>query len=100
MQFWDFEYELGIPISKKYILDQSVARAKVNSHLVEGISGIESIKSQCLEFTTETKWGTFYQKQIDANFSYSVVNSIAGSMNNFLQQISAIPSTNWRKWKC
>ena len=78
------------PISKKYILDQSVARAKVNSHLVEGISGIESIKSQCLEFTTESKWGTFYQKQIDANFSYSVANSIAGSMNNFLQQISGL----------
>ena len=78
------------PLSKKYILEQSVARAKVNSHLVEGISGIESIKSQCLEFITESKWGVFYQKQIDANFGYSISSSIAGSMNNFLQQISGL----------
>ncbi len=78
------------PISKRYILNQSIARAKVNSHLVEGISGIESIKSQCLEFVTESRWGDFYQKQIDANFGYSISTSIAGSMNNFLQQISGL----------
>lgn len=78
------------PISKRYILNQAVARAKVNSHLVEGISGIESIKSQGLEFVTESKWENFYQKQIDANFQHSISTSIAGSINNFLQQISGL----------
>ncbi|WP_288250247.1 peptidase domain-containing ABC transporter [uncultured Prochlorococcus sp.] len=78
------------PISKRYILNQAVARAKVNSHLVEGISGIESIKSQGLEFVTESKWENFYQKQIDASFNHSISTSIAGSINNFLQQISGL----------
>ena len=78
------------PISKRYILNQAIARAKVNSHLVEGISGIESIKSQGLEFVTESKWENFYQKQIDASFKYSISTSIAGSINNFLQQISGL----------
>ena len=78
------------PISKRYILNQAIARAKVNSHLVEGISGIESIKSQGLEFVTESKWENFYQKQIDASFNHSISTSIAGSINNFLQQISGL----------
>ena len=78
------------PISKKYIFDQAVARAKVNSHLVEGISGIETIKSQGLEFINESKWENFYQRQIDASFRYSIFTSISGSLYNFLQQISGL----------
>jgi len=81
---------LVAPIAKKYILDQAISRARVNSHLVEGISGIESIKSQGLEFITESKWEGFYKKQIDSSFKYSVFTSAAGSLNNFLQQISGL----------
>ena len=64
------------PIAKKNILEQAIARAKVNSHLVEGISGIESVKSQGLELVTESKWDNFYKKQIDESFKYSIFTSL------------------------
>lgn len=78
------------PIAKKNILEQAIARAKVNSHLVEGITGIESVKSQGLELVTESKWDNLYIKQIDESFKYSVFTSIAGSINNLLQQFSGL----------
>ncbi len=78
------------PIAKKNILEQAIARAKVNSHLVEGISGIESVKSQGLELVTESKWDNFYKKQIDESFKYSIFTSVAGSINNLLQQFSGL----------
>ena len=78
------------PIAKKNILEQAIARAKVNSHLVEGISGIESVKSQGLELVTESKWDNFYKKQIDESFNYSIFTSVAGSINNLLQQFSGL----------
>ena len=64
--------------------------AKVQSHLVESINGIETIKGQSLELLTEMRWEKFYANQIKAGFNNTITSVAAGSANQFLQQLSGL----------
>ena len=78
------------PIIKRQLREQAEANAKVNSHLVETISGIETIKGQGVEMQSEWRWERLYGKQINAGFKNIITSTTASSVSNFLQQISGL----------
>lgn len=78
------------PIIKNQLRKQAEANAKVNSHLVETISGIETIKGQSVEMQSEWRWEKLYEKQVNASFKNTITNTTASSIGNFLQQISGL----------
>ncbi len=78
------------PIISRQLRDQAEANAKVNSHLVETLTGIETVKGQSMELPSEWRWERLYGSQIQAGFRNVVTSTAASSTNNFLQQISGL----------
>ena len=78
------------PIIKKQLRQQAEANAKVSGHLVESISGIETIKGQSVELQSEWKWEKLYGKQINAGFKNTITSTAASSISNLLQQVSGL----------
>ena len=78
------------PIIKEQLRKKAEANAQVNSHLVETLSGIETIKGQGMELHSEWRWEKFYERQIKAGFRNTITSSSAGAASNFLQQVSGL----------
>lgn len=78
------------PIIKNQLREKAEANAKVNSHLVETISGIETVKAQGMEMVSEWKWGKLYGRQIKAGFRNTITSTTASSISNFFQQLSGL----------
>ena len=78
------------PIIKRQLRQKAEYNAKVQSHLVESINGIETIKGQSLEMQTEMRWEKFYSNQIKAGFNNTITSVAASSANQFLQQLSGL----------
>ena len=78
------------PIIKDQLREQAEANARVNSHLVETISGIETVKAQGMEIVSEWKWEKLYGRQIKAGFRNTITSTSAASISNFLQQLSGL----------
>ncbi|MDC3095548.1 ABC transporter transmembrane domain-containing protein [Prochlorococcus sp. AH-716-M06] len=78
------------PIIKRQLRQKAEYNAKVQSHLVESINGIETIKGQSLEMQSEMRWENFYSNQIKAGFNNTITSVAAGSANQFLQQLSGL----------
>ena len=68
------------PIIKKQLRKQAEANAKVNSHLVETISGIETVKGQVIEMQSEWRWEKLYEKQVKANFLNIITRWLCGCL--------------------
>ena len=78
------------PIIKHQLREKAEASAKVNSHLVETISGIETVKAQRMEIVSEWKWSKLYSRQIKAGFKNTLTSTTASSISNFFQQLSGL----------
>lgn len=78
------------PIIRKQLRVVAVSNARVSSHLVETLSGMETVKGQGMELQSEWQWEKFYGRQIQAGFKNTITSTGAGAANNFLQQISSL----------
>tara|TARA_B100000212_G_C27382321_1_gene537599 strand:+ start:1078 stop:4044 length:2967 start_codon:yes stop_codon:yes gene_type:complete len=78
------------PIVRNQLRRQAEAKAKVQSHLVEILSGMETVKSQGMELPSEWRWEQFYGRQIQIGFQNTFTSTAASSTNQFLQQVSGL----------
>ena len=78
------------PIIRNQLRRQAEAKAKVQSHLVEILSGMETVKSQGMELPSEWRWEQFYGRQIQTGFQNTFTSTAASSTNQFLQQVSGL----------
>ena len=62
---------------------KAVSNARVSSHLVETISGMETVKGQGMELQSEWQWEKFYGREIKAGFQNTITSSGAGAANIF-----------------
>ena len=67
------------PILRDQLRKKAEANAKVNSHLVESLSGMETIKGQNMELTSQWKWEQMYNVQVKEGFR-NIVTSTAASL--------------------
>ena len=78
------------PIIRRQLREQAIANAQVQSHLVETLSGIETVKGQGMELPSEWRWQQLYSGQIFAGFRNTITSTAAGSASQFLEQISGL----------
>ena len=78
------------PIIKEQLRKKAIANAQVNSHLVETLSAMETVKGQGMELNSEWRWEKFYERQIKEGFRNTITSTSAGAASNFLQQISGL----------
>ena len=78
------------PIIKEQLRKKANASAQVDSHLVETLSGMETIKGQGMELYSEWRWEKYYERQIEDGFRNTITSTSASAASNFLQQVSGL----------
>jgi len=78
------------PIYKSFIRKRAEASAKTQSHLIEIISGIQTVKAQHFELTARWKWQDRYRKFVSEGFKSAALGATASEIGNFLNQISGL----------
>jgi ATP-binding cassette subfamily B protein len=78
------------PIIRKQLREQAESNAQVQSHLVETLGGMETVKGQGMELHSRWRWQQLYGGQIAAGFRNTITSTAAGSASHFLEQLSGL----------
>ena len=78
------------PIYRKLIRHQAQFAARTQSHLIETLGGIQTVKAQHFELNSRWRWQERYSGQIAEGFKSVVLGSSAGEIGNFLNQLSSL----------
>ena len=81
---------LGAPLFRRQFRGVAEANAKTESHLVEILNGIETVKSQNVEIKTRWKWQELYSKYINRNFEKTITGTTLLQTSQVLQKISQL----------
>jgi len=78
------------PVYKHLIRKRAIASARTQSHLIEVISGIQTVKAQHFELTARWKWQDRYRNFVGEGFKSVVLGATSGEIGNFLNQVSGL----------
>ena len=78
------------PLYKSLIRARAQAQAKTQSHLIEVISGIQTVKAQHFELTARWKWQDRYRKFVTEGFKSTTLGATSGEVGGFLNQLSSL----------
>lgn len=78
------------PTYRRLIRKQAQYSAKTQSHLIETLSGIQTVKAQHFELNSRWRWQERYSGQIAEAFKSVVLGSSASEIGNFLNQLSSL----------
>lgn len=78
------------PIYKSLIRARAVAQAKTQSHLIEVLGGIQTVKAQHFELTARWKWQDRYRVFVTEGFKSSALGATSSEIGNFLNTISGL----------
>lgn len=78
------------PLFKRLIRKRAVEQARTQSHLIEILSGIQTVKAQHFELTARWKWQDRYRKYVEEGFKSSVVGVTSKEAGTFLNQLSGL----------
>ena len=78
------------PIYKSLIRNRAVAQARTQSHLIEVLGGIQTVKAQHFELTARWKWQDRYRVFVSEGFKSAALGASAGEIGNFLNTISGL----------
>jgi ATP-binding cassette subfamily B protein len=81
---------LGAPLFRRQFRSVAEANAMTESHLVEVINGIETVKSQNVETKTRWKWQELYSKYINRSFEKTITGTTLVQTSQVLQKISQL----------
>ena len=81
---------ISSPVIKRQLRQQAEANARVQSHLVETVSGMETVKGQSMEIHSRWRWQQLYGGSISSGFRRIVTSTAAGSTTEFLGQLSGL----------
>jgi ATP-binding cassette subfamily B protein len=77
-------------IQQRLIRIKADQGAKVQSYMVEVLSGIPSVKSQHMESLVEATWRDHYVQFLTSGFTTSTVNAMFYSYSQFLNTVSSL----------
>ena len=81
---------LGSPIIRRQIRDAATDNAKTQSHLVEVLTGIQTVKAQNVEMVSRWKWQNFYSRYISRTFERTVTGTALSQTSQVLQKLSQL----------
>ena len=78
------------PLYRYLIRQRAVAQARTQSHLIEVLGGIQTVKAQHFELTARWKWQDRYRDFVSEGFKGVVLGSTSGQIGDFLNQLSGL----------
>ena len=81
---------LGAPLIRKQIRDVAQQNAITQSHLVEVLTGVQTVKAQNVENVSRWKWQELYTKYISRSFQKTITGTALGETSKVLQQLSQL----------
>ena len=81
---------VGAPLFRHQFRKAAEDNAKTQSHLVEVLTGIQTVKAQNVELVSRWKWQEFYSSYINRSFEKTVTGTIVQQTSQVLQKISQL----------
>jgi HlyB family type I secretion system ABC transporter len=78
------------PIARRQLRVKAERNARSQSHLVEIITGIQTVKAQNVELRSRWKWQERYTQYVMAGFQTVITFTAANSTTTFLNQIASL----------
>ena len=78
------------PIYKSLIRNKAVQQARTQSHLIEVLGGIQTVKAQHFERTARWKWQDRYSGFVNEGFKAVALGVTTGQIGSFLNTLSSL----------
>jgi ATP-binding cassette subfamily B protein len=81
---------LGAPLFRRQYRAAAEENAKTQSHLVEVLTGIQTVKAQNVEMVSRWRWQEFYSNYIARTFEQTITGTALNQTSQVLQKISQL----------
>ncbi len=81
---------LGAPLFRRQFRAAAEENAKTQSHLVEVLTGIQTVKAQNVEMVSRLRWQGFYSQYISRTFEKTITGTALNQTSQVLQKISQL----------
>ena len=81
---------IGAPLFRRQYRQAAQENARTQSHLVEVLSGIQTVKAQNVEVVSRWKWQEFYHNYISRTFEKTVTGVALSQTSQTLQKLSQL----------
>ena len=81
---------LGAPLFRRQFRAAAEENAKTQSHLVEVLTGIQTVKAQNVEMVSRWRWQEFYSQYIARTFEKTITATALNQTSQVLQKISQL----------
>ena len=78
------------PIVRDQLQRRAIANARTQSHLVEVLSSMLTVKAQNIELRSRWKWQDLYSEYVADGFDNTLLSTSAGSISGFLNKLSGL----------
>ena len=81
---------IGAPLFRRQYRQAAEANAKTQSHLVEVLTGIQTVKSQNVEMVSRFSWQDLYASYINRSFEKTISGTVLSQTSQVLQKLSQL----------
>jgi len=81
---------IGAPLFRRQFRDTAQQNARTQSHLVEVLTGIQTVKAQNVEMVSRWKWQSLYSGFISRSFEKTVTGTALSESSQVLQKLSQL----------
>jgi len=81
---------LGAPLFRRQYRQAAEANATTQSHLVEVLTGIQTVKAQNVEMVSRWTWQEHYNSYISRSFNKTITGTALGQVSQLLQKLSQL----------
>ena len=81
---------LTSPIIRRQLRTKAELNASTQNHLIEVLTGIQTVKAQNFELKARWKWKNKYSNYVSEGFKNAVTSTTTNSLTSFLNQFSAL----------
>ena len=81
---------LGAPLFRRQFRQAAEANASTQSHLVEVLTGIQTVKAQNVEMVSRWKWQERYSRYIARTFEKTITGTALNETSQVLQKLSQL----------
>ena len=81
---------IGAPLFRRQYRDTAQENARTQSHLVEVLSGIQTVKAQNVEMISRWKWQSLYSNYIARAFEKTITATALNETSQVLQKLSQL----------
>jgi len=80
----------GAPLFRRQFRKAAEDNAKTQSHLVEVLSGIQTVKAQNIETISRWRWQDLYSKYVSRSFEKTITATALNETSQFFQKLSQL----------